>query len=104
MNTALNKGLKEGMKKGMKKGIEKGIKKGKKEGLKKGMEKGLKEGIEKGLKEGEHKSKTQMVQNMHKIGCSMDMIMIVTGLSKDEVEVILGGTSRKKLVDETPKI
>ena len=60
------------------------------EGMKEGREKGLKEGREKGIKEGREEGKAdktkEIVQNMKKMGMSIEQIAQACGISVEEAE------------------
>ena len=72
------------------KGTEEGLKQGKKEGLKKGKEEGLKQGKEEGLKQGKEEGKKEKQKEIAKRmlgqGMSIEKIMELTDLSKQEIE------------------
>ena len=78
------KGLEEGMKEGLKEGREKGLQEGLKEGLKEGRKEGIKEGRKEGLKEGKY----EIARTMKSKGLDLQMIMELTGLTRDEIESI----------------
>lgn len=70
--------------KGKKKGLKKGLKKGREEGMKKGREEGLKKGREKGKEE----EKIAIAKKAKEQGLPIDVIMQLTGLSRNEIEGI----------------
>ncbi len=63
-------------------GFEEGKEEGKEEGIKEGRKKGIKEGI----KEGEKETKKTIAKNMLKQKINIEMILKVTGLSKEEIQ------------------
>ena len=63
-------GRKEGMLEGMKKGLEKGMKKGRKEGIEEGMK----------------RAKTQIIKNLMLAGADIELVMEVTGMTREEIE------------------
>ena len=67
------------------KGVDDGIE----EGMKKGIEQGVKTGIEEGKIEGAKEEKIQIAKNMLKEKVSIEFIIKVTGLSKEEVEQLI---------------
>ncbi len=73
-------------------GEQKGLKKGIKEGLIKGEQKGLKEGIKEGIEIGKEYGREEGVRditrNMLRENISIDNIIRITGLSKEEIEKI----------------
>ena len=79
-------GIREGIREGMKKGMEKGRKEGIEEGMKKGVEKGLKKGIEEGVKKGREEAMVQMAKNLMSAGADIDLVMEVTGMTREEIE------------------
>ena len=58
-------------------------------GVDDGIEKGIKEGIEQGKIEGVKEEKIQIAKNMLKEKVSIEFIIKVTGLSKEEVEQLI---------------
>ena len=80
--TSRGEGLLEGRamgrKEGMREGLEKGIKKGRKEGI----EEGIKKGREEGIKE----TKIQIVKNLMLAGADIELVMEVTGMTREEIE------------------
>ena len=75
----------EGRAMGRKEGMREGIKKGRKEGL----EEGLKKGREEGLKKGREETIKNIVTNLKSSGASVEFIMDVTGLPKEDIEELL---------------
>ena len=82
MREGMREGMKKGRKEGRKEGLEEGIKKGREEGMRKGREEGMVEGIEKGKKT----ILKDIVANLKLSGASVDFIMDVTGMTKEDVE------------------
>lgn len=76
-DTARAEGWEEGREKGMKEGI--------KEGMKKGVEVGIKKGIEEGIKSGQLKIAKEMFEH----NFSIDQIVELTTLTKEEVKKII---------------
>jgi len=60
--------------------------KGREEGLEEGMEKGLEKGMEKGLEKGLEKGKIGIAKKMLKKNMSIDVIIEMTDLTKEEIE------------------
>ena len=87
--TLQQRGLKEGLEKGLKEGLKKGLDKGLKEGLKKGLDKGLKEGLKEGLKKGEKNKSIEIAKNMLKLNIDINTISKSTGLSIEEINLLL---------------
>ena len=83
--TSRGEGMLEGRAMGRKEGIREGIKKGRKEGL----EEGLKKGREEGLKKGREETIKNIVTNLKSSGASVEFIMDVTGLPKEDIEELL---------------
>ncbi|OOB79438.1 MAG: hypothetical protein BEN18_03935 [Epulopiscium sp. Nuni2H_MBin001] len=76
LETAVNKGVKQGMKKG--------IEKGRKEGIKEGRQEGIKEGRKEGLEQGIAQTKLQLAIALLDI-LDDEMISVKTGLTIEEV-------------------
>lgn len=70
------------------KGMEIGLAKGIEKGIEKGLKKGLAKGLAKGRQEGEKDEKFKIARNMKALGCDVDFIASVTGLSKQEIETL----------------
>ena len=66
-------------------GREEGIQKGLQEGMEKGIERGLEQGLEKGKAE----ATQQIVLKLAGEGMPIEIIMVVTGLTKVEIEQVL---------------
>jgi len=64
----------------------------KKEGMQKGIQKGMQKGLKKGIEKGAYEAKVQMIENMKKSGCEIEMIAMVSGLTQEDVQKILGTT------------
>jgi predicted transposase/invertase (TIGR01784 family) len=60
----------------------------KEEGLKEGIEKGIEKGIEQGIKKGKKQEQKEMVRKMLAQNLSIDMIIEITGLTKEEIQEI----------------
>ncbi|WP_067934492.1 transposase [Alicyclobacillus kakegawensis] len=52
------------------------------------LEKGRKEGLQEGVQKGEHLKAVQVAQKMFRKGASVDDVVEITGLSKEEAEQI----------------
>ena len=70
------------------KGLEEGMKKGLKQGMKQGMKQGIEQGMEQGIKEGRKSEKIELAKKMKNKGFSIQEIIDITELSKEEVEKI----------------
>ena len=55
-------------------------------GVEEGIEKGIEKGIEQGIEQGKHDTCLNLAQNMLKSNYSINSIMEITGLSKEEIE------------------
>ena len=73
LDTKFEEGLQKGIEEGLQKGIEEGMQKGIEEGMQKGMQKGIEEGMQK------------VAVNALNKGMSVDDIVDLTGLTKDQV-------------------
>ena len=62
---------------------------GRKEGMREGIKKGRKEGLEEGLKKGREETIKNIVTNLKSSGASVEFIMDVTGLPKEDIEELL---------------
>ena len=82
IDTAKKEGLEQGRKEGLEEGLKRGVDKGRKEG----MEQGIKKGIEKGREEGISSANTENARKMKRLGVSDEIIMQVTGFSKEEID------------------
>lgn len=80
--------LNEGIQKGIKAGIKTGIKTGMKDGIKTGMKTGMKNGIE--------KHKEEVVKKMLSMDFKEDMILVISGATKEEFEKIKAKTIKNK--------
>lgn len=75
-------GYDNGLEDGLKRGIEQGLE----DGLKKGREQGLGDGIKRGVEQGVKDAKKQIAKEMIKQNVSIEFIMSVTKLTKEEIE------------------
>ena len=71
---------------GMLEGRAMGRKEGMLEGIKKGLEKGIKKGRKEGIEEGMKRAKTQIIKNLMMAGTDMELVMEVTGMTREEIE------------------
>lgn len=55
-------------------------------GMKEGMELGIEKGIGQGIELGERKVKKALMQNMKKLGLPMEQIILISGMSEEEIE------------------
>ena len=78
----IEKAQKEGLEKGMAEGMAQGIK----QGIEKGMAQGMAQGIEQGIEQGEKNKAIEIAKNAKKIGLSLEQIIKLTGLSKEEIK------------------
>ncbi len=60
--------------------------KGMEEGIEKGIEQGIEKGIEQGIEQGIEKERLDNVRKMKQLGIAVEMIMQVSGLSREEIE------------------
>ena len=92
LETAEEKGMKKGIARGKEEGVKIGIARGKEEGVKigiaRGKEEGVKIGIIKGKEEGIKEGKIAIAKEMKKEKISLEKILKITGLSKEEIENI----------------
>ena len=79
-------GLQEGIKKGLEKGLQEGMKKGREEGIAEGIEKGREAGLAEGIEKGREETMRNIVTNLKSAGVSIELIMDITGLTRDNVE------------------
>lgn len=84
-NSAQRRGFTEGVEKGMAEGIEKGMQQGLKQGIEQGIEKGIQQGLEKGIE----KEKVETLNRMKAAGATIDLMVIATGLSADEIKRLI---------------
>lgn len=88
--TSRGEGLLEGREMGIKigreEGLYEGIKKGLEKGMKKGREEGMEEGMKKGREEGIKETKIQIVKNLMLTGSDIELVMEVTGMTREEIE------------------
>ena len=78
----------EGIKQGKKEGIEQGKKEGIEQGKKEGIEQGKKEGIKQGKKAGAKETKKETATKMLKEKMPLELIVKITGLTKEEINKI----------------
>lgn len=62
------------------------IEKAQKEGLEKGMAEGMAQGIKQGIEKGEKNKAIEIAKNAKNIGLSLEQIIKLTGLSKEEIK------------------
>ena len=72
--------------KGLKQGLEEGRKQGLTEGIKKGIKEGIKEGIEQGKEKGKKEKAKEIARKMLEENISLDLILKITGLTKEEIK------------------
>jgi len=80
--TSRGEGLLEGREMGRKEGLQEGMEKGMERGRKEGIEEGMKKGMEEGMK----KAKMQIVTNLMLSGTDIELVMEVTGMTKEEID------------------
>jgi len=84
--------IKNGMETAWKEGIEQGRKEGIAQGIKEGIEQGIKKSVEQGRKDGiatgEANANINIACKMKYLGISDEIIMQVTGLSKEEIDLL----------------
>lgn len=78
MGYASRKGYDEGMEKGLKQGLE--------QGLEQGLKQGINEGVEQGMEKGALNGKKQVAINMIKNNMDDNLILKLTGLSKEDIK------------------
>lgn len=83
-NTLIRMGIEKGWSEARKEGRAKGIEEGLKEGIKKGIKEGIKTGVEKGTEQ----SLVSTTINLLKEGISPEVIVRVTGFSKEKILTI----------------
>lgn len=86
--TATRIGLEEGEEIGLQKGLRKGKAMGLEEGKALGLEEGTALGLEKGLEEGAKQKARTIALNLLQQGLTLDAVVMATGLSLKEVQVI----------------
>lgn len=67
-------------------GYDNGLEDGLKQGIEKGLQDGLKRGLEQGLEDGLRQRTIEIAKEMLKQKCTIDFIITVTGLTKEEIE------------------
>ena len=82
-------GRKEGMREGRRMGREEGLYEGKRIGREEGLSEGKRMGREEGVLEGMEKAQVQMLKNLKSAGASVEFMVDITGLTKDEIENML---------------
>ena len=61
-------------------------KRGLERGMQKGLEQGMQKGIQQGQQQGERNAKIEMARNALAMGLTIDQIVQITGLNKEELE------------------
>ena len=79
---------KRGYEAGHEAGLEAGLEAGRKEGMEKGMEEGIEKGMEKGMEEGIMSERLRNAKAMKRMNIPLDTIIQVTGLSKEEIDLL----------------
>ena len=87
--TSRGEGLLEGKEMGIKIGREEGLSEGKRIGREEGVLEGKRIGREEGVLEGMEKAQVQMLKNLKSAGASVEFMMDITGLTKEEIENLL---------------
>lgn len=82
MGYAARKGYDEGMEKGLKQGLKQGLE----QGLEQGLKQGINEGVEQGMEKGALNGKKQVAINMIKNNMDDNLILKLTGLSKEDIK------------------
>ena len=82
-------GRKEGLQEGRRMGREEGLFEGKRMGREEGLSEGKRIGREEGVLEGIEKAKVQMLKNLKSAGASVEFMMDITALTKEEIEDLL---------------
>lgn len=65
-----------------------GLEQGRKEGIEQGRKEGMEQGLKKGIATGEANTNTNNARKMKRLGVSDEIIMQVTGLSKEEIDCL----------------
>jgi flagellar biosynthesis/type III secretory pathway protein FliH len=81
--------IKTGLIEGREEGREEGLKEGREEGLKEGLKEGEKIGLEKGEAIGLEKALTEVVQNAHHNGLTIEQIRAITQLDEEQIRNII---------------
>ena len=63
-------------------------KRGLERGMQKGLEQGMQKGIQQGQQQGERNAKIEMARNALAMGLTIDQIVQITGLNKEELELM----------------
>mgnify|MGYP003483363234 CR=1 FL=1 len=87
--TSRGEGLLEGKEMGIKIGRVEGLSEGKRIGREEGVLEGKRIGREEGVLEGMEKAQVQMLKNLKSAGASVEFMMDITGLTKEEIENLL---------------
>jgi predicted transposase/invertase (TIGR01784 family) len=82
LNNVIDTAFDEGEQKGIEKGLEQGIE----QGIEKGLEQGIEQGIERGIEQGAALEKSNIAKAMLKNGLSVDQVVSMTGLTKQQIE------------------
>ena len=82
-------GREEGLSEGKRIGREEGVLEGKRIGREEGVLEGKRIGREEGVLEGMEKAQVQMLKNLKSAGASVEFMMDITGLTKEEIENLL---------------
>jgi len=69
--------------------VPRATKTGREEGIQKGLQEGIERGLEQGLEKGKAEATQQIVLNLAGEDMPIEIIMVVTGLKKVEIEQIL---------------
>ena len=81
---AINRGISQGIEQGLEQGIAQGIE----QGLEQGIAQGIEQGLEQGIEQGEKKKQIEIAKNMLQKNMSINDIIEITGLTKEEIEQI----------------
>lgn len=73
---------------GKREGYKEGREEGRQDGIKEGREEGIKEGIKEGRKEGRENAQVETAKKMKEKGLDIDLIIEITGLSKERIEIL----------------
>ena len=76
----------QGMYEAKRDGMELGLAEGREIGRKEGLQEGKREGKQEGKKEGKKEGKIEVAKKMLERGIKIEIVMEITGLSKDEIE------------------
>ena len=81
-------GMREGYQEGFEKGIKEGREQGIEQGFKQGIEQGKTQGFHKGFNGGSQAAKEEIVRNMLMENLPLDLIIKISGLNIDEINII----------------